>query len=62
VTSLAAAVEQRQWRLVSFHLLLGVSEAASKLPPETLTELLDLLGGAPDLEPPRSGTGGRRRG
>jgi hypothetical protein len=62
VTSLAAAVEQRRWRLVSLYLLLGVSEAASRLPPETLTELLDLLGGAPDAEAPYRETGGRRRG
>jgi hypothetical protein len=45
VTSLALAVEKREWRLVSLYLLLGVSDAASRLPPETLSELVDLLGG-----------------
>jgi hypothetical protein len=45
MTSLAVAVERREWRLVSLYLLLGVSEAASQLPPETLTELIDLLAG-----------------
>jgi hypothetical protein len=45
MTSLALAVEKREWRLVSLYLLLGVSEAASRLPPETLSELVDLLGG-----------------
>jgi hypothetical protein len=60
--SLAAAVEQRQWRLVSLYLLLGVSETASRLPPETLTELLDLLGGAPEIESGEAKPGGRGRG
>ena len=45
MTSLAVAVEKREWRLVSLYLLLGVSEAASRLPPETLSELVDLLDG-----------------
>jgi hypothetical protein len=45
VTALAIAVERREWRVVALYLLLGVSRAASRLPPETLTELLDLLGG-----------------
>jgi len=58
VTSFAAAVEKREWRLVSLYLLLGVGEAASRLPPETLVELLDLLGGEPgkaDTKRPRRG-------
>jgi hypothetical protein len=45
VSGLALAVERRQWSLVSLYLLLGVVEAAEKLPPETLLALLDLLGG-----------------
>jgi hypothetical protein len=44
MTGFAAAVERRDWRVVSLYLLLGVSEAASKLPPEALSELLELLG------------------
>ena len=48
MTSLAGAIEKREWRLVSLYLLLGVSEAASHLPPETLSELVDLLGGERD--------------
>ena len=58
MTSFAAAVEKREWRLVSLYLLLGVGEAASRLPPETLVELLDLLGGEPrkaDTKRPRRG-------
>jgi hypothetical protein len=46
VTGLAVAVERREWRVVALYLLLGVAEAASRLPPESLAELLDLLGGA----------------
>lgn len=44
MTAFAVAVERRQWSLVSLYLLLGVTEAAQKLPPESLTALLDLLG------------------
>ena len=45
MTPFEQAVEQREWRLVSLYLLLGVHEAALRLPPETLSELVDLLGG-----------------
>jgi hypothetical protein len=45
VTGLAVAVERQEWRLVALYLLLGVSRAAAKLSPETLNQLLDLLGG-----------------
>jgi hypothetical protein len=41
-TAVAAAVRRRDWERVALYLLLGVSRAAQKLPPETLTELLDL--------------------
>ena len=45
MTPLAVAVERRRWQAVALYLLLGVTEAASKLPPESLAALLDLLGG-----------------
>ena len=45
MTGLAVAVERREWRVVTLYLLLGVSEAASALPAESLAALLDLLGG-----------------
>ena len=51
MTGMALAIERRQWQLVSLYLLLGVSEAASLLPRESLDELLDLLSAAPP--PPR---------
>lgn len=45
MTPLAIAVERREWRTVALRLLLGVADAASALPPESLEALLDLLGG-----------------
>lgn len=53
MTGLAVAVERRQWEAVYLYLLLGVSEAAAKLPPETLAELLELLGGEEEEPPAR---------
>jgi hypothetical protein len=52
VSALALAVEQRRWPVVAVLLLLGVSEVAAKLPPETLTGLLEVLEERP--------TGGRK--
>ena len=52
-TALPLAIERRDWRLAALCLLLGVAEAASRLPPETLDSLLELL------EVPARG-GGRR--
>ena len=57
--TLALAIEKRQWRLVSLYLLLGVSEAASRLSPETLMELVDLLGGESEAIRPRRSHRGR---
>ena len=48
VTGFAVAVERRQWSVVALYLLLGVSEAAQKLPPQTLIALVDLLSGDED--------------
>jgi hypothetical protein len=53
--TLAQAIERKDWNLVSLMLLLGVRDVASKLPPESLAVLLDLMGGEPM---PREG--GRR--
>jgi len=47
MSHLALAVERRQWSLVSLLLLLGVAEAAAKLPPDALIGLLELLEGRP---------------
>ena len=42
-SALALAVDRKDWHLVALCLLLGVAEVASRLPPETLERLLDLL-------------------
>jgi len=45
MTAIGVAIERQDWRLVSLYLLLGVSEAAAKLPAESLVALLGILGG-----------------
>ena len=45
---LALALVKREWSLAALCLLLGVTEAASKLPPETIESLLELLEVGPD--------------
>lgn len=50
MTRFEAAIAQKQWEVVSLYLLLGIAEAASKLPPESLSELLDLLAGEEEAE------------
>jgi hypothetical protein len=45
MTRFEVAIAQKQWEVVCLYLLLGVSEAASMLPPESLSALLDLLAG-----------------
>ena len=47
MSSLAVAVKRRAWTLVAIYLLLGVVEAASRLPPETVEGLLEALEGSP---------------
>lgn len=44
------AVQQKQWEVVSLYLLLGITQAASMLPPESLSALLDLLAGEEEPE------------
>ena len=50
MTRFELAVEQKQWEVVSLYLLLGVAEAASKLPPESLSALLDLMASDEEVE------------
>jgi hypothetical protein len=45
---LARAIERRDWSLAAICLLLGVADAASRLPPDALESLLELLDGLPD--------------
>ena len=46
-STLALALERREWSLAALCLLLGVADAASHLPPEPLESLLELLEVAP---------------
>ncbi len=48
--TLARAIERKQWDLAALLLLVGVMEAASRLPPRSLAELLDLVAGLPEEE------------
>jgi len=45
VSTLAVAIERKQWELVSLCLLVGVVEAAAALPPESVEGLLEVLAG-----------------
>lgn len=57
MTRFEAAVAAKQWEVVCLYLLLGVTEAASKLPPESLSALLDVLAGAEEEGRRSSGSG-----
>jgi hypothetical protein len=56
VIGLEGAIELKRWDLVWLYLAIGVAEMASRLPPESLDELIGLL--AWDEE---SGEGGGSR-
>ncbi len=45
--ALALALDRKEWTLAALYLLLGVAEAASRLPPDTFESLLELLEGMP---------------
>jgi len=45
VSTLAVAIERKQWELVSLCLLVGVVEAAAALPPDAVEGLLEVLAG-----------------
>lgn len=48
--TLAQAIERKQWDIVSLLLLISISEAAARLPRESLAELMDMIGGAEEGE------------
>ncbi len=45
MTTLATAIQRRDWDWVAHCLLVGVVEAAATLPPEAVEGLLDVLSG-----------------
>ena len=57
MSTLAVAIERKQWELVSLYLLMGVVEAAAALPPDAVEGLLEVLAGleVDDDTQPRGG-------
>lgn len=55
MSTLAVAIERKQWELVSLCLLVGVVEAAAALPPDAVEGLLEVLAGLEDENPRRRG-------
>jgi len=45
MTTLATAIGNRQWDLAALYLLLGLMEAFSRLPADSMEGLLDVLEG-----------------
>ena len=45
MSTLAVAIERKQWELASLCLLVGVVEAAAALPPDAVEGLLEVLAG-----------------
>jgi hypothetical protein len=64
MSALALAIERKEWELAALYLLLGVSRAAAKLPPDAIYGLLEVLsaeGGEGLSSPRRGGSGGGPR-
>jgi hypothetical protein len=61
MSALALAIERKEWELTALYLLLGVSRAAAKLPPDAIYGLLEVLSGegGEGLPSPRKGGSGR---
>lgn len=57
MSALALAIERKQWEVAALYLLLGLTQAAAKLPPDAISGLLELLEGSPSAS-----RGGPRRG
>jgi hypothetical protein len=65
VSTLAVAIERKQWELASLCLLVGVVEAAAALPPDAVEGLLEVLSGLEvddDTQPRRGARSPLRRG
>ncbi len=63
MSTLAVAIDRREWELAALCLLLGVTEAAAALPPEAVDGLLEVLAGleGEDARSRRGAHRGRRR-
>jgi hypothetical protein len=62
MSALALAIEQKEWELAALYLLLGVSRAAAKLPPDAIYGLLEVLSAESGEGLPSSRRGGSGRG
>lgn len=49
-TLLAQAIRQQRWEIVALCLLLGLAQALSKLPPDAIEGVLDVLDSKHDKE------------
>jgi len=63
MSALALAIERKEWEVAALYLLLGVSQAAAKLPPDAIYGLLEVLSaeGGEGLPSRRRGGSGRGR-
>lgn len=64
MTGIERAIELGRWDLVWMYLMVGVAEAASALPRESLDELVGLLAGEAESGPafgPEGGNGNARQ-
>ncbi len=62
MSTLAVAIDRREWELAALCLLLGVTEAAAALPPEAVDGLLEVLAGLEAEDGPAHRQAGRSRG
>jgi hypothetical protein len=62
MSALALAIERKEWELAALYLLLGVSRAAAKLPPDAIYGLLEVLSAEGREGSPSSRRGGSGRG
>ena len=60
MSTLAIAIERRQWELAALCLLLGVTRAAAALPPDAVEGLLEVLSTPPNRPEQQGGRGVRR--
>ncbi len=53
MSTLAVAIQHREWEWAALRLLLGVTEAAAALPPDAVEGLLEVLAGLEAEDVPR---------
>ena len=43
MSALALAIQRKQWEVAALYLLVGLTQAAAKLPPDAILSLLEVL-------------------